>query len=204
VKRALTIIVFAAGIPWDAWCHPHVFMDAGIEVICNDQGVTGFLITWDFDRVFTASILMDYDCDHDKRLSPEEVADVRANAFSNLANYNYFLYIRHAGNAHRPTAVKGFTAYMENERIHYRFFVPYPLPLGDGEAEINLAVYDDTYFCAISYAEPVPVLFSPSESFSGEYTLCEDRGIHIDYVANDGSAGSTFPRQIVLTLRRRY
>ncbi len=177
-------------------------MDTRIEVAYNDRGVAGFWITWDFDKVFTASILMDFDRDHDKHLSPAEVADIRANAFSNLANYNYFVYIRCCGNAYRPTEVKGFAAYMEKERIHYRFLVPYPLPLGDGVAEINLALYDDTYFCAIGYAQPVPVIFPPSESFRGEYALCEDRGIHIDYTANDGSSGSTFPRQIVLTFRQ--
>jgi len=203
VKRGLIIIILAVLIPGNAWCHPHVFMDTGIEVAYNDRGLSGFWIDWEFDKIFTASILMDFDRDHDRILSPEEVADIQANAFSNLANYNYFLYFRCCGNTYRPTAVKDFTAYMENERIHYRFFVPYSLPLGDGAAKINLAVYDDTYFCAISYAEPLAVLFPSSESFSGEYGVCEDRGIHIDYIANDGSSGSTFPLQIVLTLRRR-
>jgi ABC-type uncharacterized transport system substrate-binding protein len=203
VKRSLIIIIFSALISWGAWCHPHVFMDTRIEVAYNERGVAGFWITWDFDKVFTASILMDFDHDHDKQLNPGEVADIEANAFSNLANYNYFLYMRCCGNAYRPTAVKDFSAYMQDERIHYRFFVPYALPLGDGAAEVNLACYDDTFFCAISYAEPTAVRFPSSESFNGSYEICEDRGIHIDYIANDGSSGSTFPLQVVLTLRRR-
>ena len=85
MKRGIIIIVFTSLIPWGAWCHPHVFMDTRIEVAYNDRGLAGFWIDWEFDKVFTASILMDFDRDRDKTFSPGEVADIRANAFSNLA-----------------------------------------------------------------------------------------------------------------------
>jgi ABC-type uncharacterized transport system substrate-binding protein len=92
---------------------------------------------------------------------------------------------------------------MEAGRIHYRFFVPYALPVGEGEVKVNIAVYDETFFCDIGYVDTAPLLFPASDSFNGDYTIREDRGIHIDYTANDGSPGSTFPRQVVLTLRRK-
>jgi ABC-type uncharacterized transport system substrate-binding protein len=179
-------------------------METRIEVAYNDHGLSGFWITWEFDRVFTASILMDFDRDKNRRLSPAEVAVVEDKAFSNLVNYKYFVYICSSKGLYRPANVREFTAYMEGERVHYRFFVPYSLPVGDTKADVNVAVYDETFFCDIGYAELAPVLFPASDTFSGDYTIREDRGIHIDYIANDGTHGSTFPRQVVLTLRREF
>jgi len=203
MKRAVLIVIIGTTITFGAFTHPHVFMDTRIEVAYDSRGMAGFWITWRFDKVFTCGILMDFDCDKNERLSPDEVKVIEARAFSNLVNYRYFVYIGSSEGQHRPSEVRDFTAYMEGGRVHYRFFVPYPLSVGAGEVRVNVAVYDETFFCDIGYAEPAALLLPASDIFSGEYTIREDRGIHIDYIANDGSAGSTFPRQIVLTLRRK-
>ena len=203
MKRTVLAIILGTTILWGAFTHPHVFMDARIELAYDNHGIEGFWITWKFDKVFTAGILMDFDSDKNERLSPGEVNVIEDKAFSNLVNYRYFVYIHSSKGQYRPANVRDFTAYMEGGRVHYRFFVPYALPIGAGEIKVNVAVYDETFFCDICYAECAPLLFPASDIFSGEYTIREDRDIHIDYVANDGSQGSTFPRQVVLTLRRK-
>lgn len=203
MKRAILTVILGTTIIWGAFTHPHVFMDTRIEVVYDSHGVAGFWITWKFDKAFTAGIMMDFDRDKNEQLNPAEVSVIEDKAFSNLVNYKYFVYIRSSKGQYRPSQVREFTAYMEGGRIHYRFFVPYSLPVGDGEVRVNVAVYDETFFCDIGYAKPAPLLVPASDTFSGEYTIREDRGIHIDYTANDGSAGSTFPRQVVLTLRRK-
>jgi ABC-type uncharacterized transport system substrate-binding protein len=203
LKRTIMAIIFGTAVLWGAVCHPHVFMDTRIEAAYGGEGLSGFWITWRFDKVFTAGILMDFDSDKNERLDPGEVAVVEDRAFSNLVNYNYFVYIRSSQGTFRPSNVQDFTAYMEGGRVHYRFFVPYAIPIGEGEVKVNIAVYDDTFFCDIGYVETAPLLLPASDTFSGDFAIREDRGIHIDYVANDGSRGSTFPRQVVLTLRRR-
>jgi len=202
VKRPVLILIFFAVFLSSAFAHPHVFMETRIEVAYNNEGLQGFWITWKFDRAFTAGILMDFDADRNERLSPAEVAAVEQGAFSNLVNYNYFVYIRSAKGQFRPTYVREFTAYVEDHSLHYRFFVPYSLPIHSNEVKLNIAVYDETFFCDIGYAEAKPLQLSDSEIFHGEYAIRQDRGIHIDYTTNDGSRGSTFPLQVVLILRR--
>jgi ABC-type uncharacterized transport system substrate-binding protein len=204
LKKAVVAVVLVTSGLWGAFGHPHVFMDTRIEAAYDREGLRGFWITWRFDKVFTAGILMDFDSDKNERLSASEVAVIEDRAFSNLVNYRYFLYIRSAEGQYRPSSVESFTAYMEGGRVHYRFFVPYTLPIGQGEVKVNIAVYDETFFCDIGYLDTAPLLLPASDTFSGEYTIREDRGIHIDYTANDGSQGSTFPRQIALTLRREH
>jgi ABC-type uncharacterized transport system substrate-binding protein len=202
VKIAVIAVVLVMFGLWGASGHPHVFMDTRIEVAYGNEGLSGFWITWKFDKVFTAGILMDFDSDKNERLDPGEVSIIEDRAFSNLVNYRYFVYIRSSKGQYRPSNVEAFTAYMEGGRVHYRFFVPYLLPIKDREITVNVAVYDETFFCDIGYIETAPLLFPASDTFSGDYTIREDRGIRIDYQANDGSRGSTFPRQMVLTLRR--
>ena len=204
MKKAVIAVVFVTSGLWGAFGHPHVFMDTRIEAAYDSEGLRGFWITWRFDKVFTAGILMDFDSDKNERLSASEIAVIEDRAFSNLVNYRYFLYIRSAEGQYRPSSVESFTAYMEGGRVHYRFFVPYALAIGQGEVKVNIAVYDETFFCDIGYLDTAPLLLPASDTFIGEYTIREDRGIHIDYTANDGSQGSTFPRQIALTLRRGH
>ena len=66
-------MVLGTTILWGAFTHPHVFMDTRIEVTYDNHGVEGFWITWKFDKVFTAGILMDFDSDKNERFSPREV-----------------------------------------------------------------------------------------------------------------------------------
>jgi len=203
VKRAFLSVLAVVVVAGGAFGHPHVFIDTRIEVACDEAGLTGFWIDWRFDRVFTASILLDFDKDKNGILGTVEVQAVRAGAFANLANYKYFVYIRAAKRLHRPAGVSDFSAYLQEQRLHYRFFVPFQLALGPEELEINVAVYDETFYCAIGYVEPDPVLLPACAWLQGSYAIREDRGIRIEYPDNMGTRASTFPRQAVLRLRRQ-
>jgi ABC-type uncharacterized transport system substrate-binding protein len=202
MKRAILVLGLWAAAACGAFAHPHVFIDTRIEVAGDQTGVTGFWITWGFDKMFAASILLDFDRDKNRSLSPSEVEAVRTGAFSNLANYKYFLYLRSSQGLYRPASVRDFSAYVEGERLYYRFFVPDRLPLSQEETEVNLAVYDETFFCAIRYFEQDPVLFPDSAGIRGSYAIREDRGIRIDYPDNQGAKASTFPLQGIMKLKR--
>ena len=100
MKQALFTVVLAVTGLGGVFAHPHVFMDTRIEVAYDEAGVAGFWVIWRFDKVFTASILMDFDRDKDERLSLTEVAQVEAKAFSNLVNYSYFVYVHSSKGLH--------------------------------------------------------------------------------------------------------
>ena len=79
-------------------------MDTRIEAAYGSEGLSGFWITWRFD--------------------PAEVAVIEDRAFSNLANYSYFVYIHSPKGAYRPSKVESFSAYMEGGRIHFESPAP--------------------------------------------------------------------------------
>ena len=47
-----------------AFAHPHVFVDANIEIVRNDKGeFTELRHVWRFDELFSATIILDFDKD---------------------------------------------------------------------------------------------------------------------------------------------
>ena len=201
IMQKCLLVAFFAVLVGPAFGHPHVFIDTRVEVVFDARGLSGLWITWRFDKMFTAGILMDFDEDGNRRLSAAEVVAVQEGASSNLVHYHYFVYVRSSMGVYSPQSVRDFCAYMEEERVHYRFFIPYSLPIGKEREEVYLAVYDETFYCDIGYDEPAAVMFSASQEFQGSYEIREDRGIRIDYPATDGSQAWTCPRQIVLHLQ---
>jgi hypothetical protein len=58
--------------------HPHVFIDAGITLMTDDDGaITAVEVTWLYDELYTLILLQDYelDPDFDGALTEAEVAD---------------------------------------------------------------------------------------------------------------------------------
>ncbi len=61
-----------------ARAHPHVFIDAGLELVLGDEGkVTAVEVTWRYDELYTLILLQDYglDDDFDGALTEAEVAE---------------------------------------------------------------------------------------------------------------------------------
>lgn len=58
--------VLLACLPAAATAHPHIFVDAGLEVIFDDTGrVTHVAVTWEYDELYSLLITEDMGLDHD-------------------------------------------------------------------------------------------------------------------------------------------
>ena len=70
---------FWAGLATGGAAHPHIFIDAGMEVIFDDQArATGLRITWSYDDLFSLMLVEDrgLDPDFDGVLTPEEATAI--------------------------------------------------------------------------------------------------------------------------------
>ncbi len=206
LKRSLVLFLlfFITVIP--VFSHPHTFIDTIIECEFNEAGLSGFWINWSFDSMFTSSIIMDYDLDRDGAFSEKEIDDIEENAFSNLVNYNYFIWITENRKSFRPEKVEDFTAEIKGNDIIYRFFVPYKsIPEEKGNTVI-LAVYDETFFCdiAIKSAKAVPNINSDLFSIDMNVRKNEEKTITYDNsfqsVTRDGASypGYVNPQEMML------
>ena len=141
------VIAFNAG---PAQSHPHVFIDAGLEVELDESGVKGLRLTWTFDEYFSAWIIHEYDADENGAFCEAEQRALFNEVFINLENYNFFTRILRDGRD-IPVTVEQFAAAIARDRVVYSFFVPLGLVVGEREEPLYIAVYDESFYCEITF-----------------------------------------------------
>ncbi len=188
-----------------ARAHPHMFIDTRLEVRLSGDCLDGLEITWYFDPMFTASIMNDWDSNGNGSFSSSEIDRIYENAFSNLADFDYFTYISTGSTTLSPSVVEDFTVYMEGQILAYRFFVPVDMQVCDGC--FSVAIYDHTYYCDILYSPDSPIVLTGPGSDDASFQIVENQNIEILYggtvsVSRDGRSytGMAYPQQVVVTL----
>ncbi|MCK4504841.1 MAG: DUF1007 family protein [Candidatus Aegiribacteria sp.] len=188
-----------------AYAHPHMFIDTKLEVRLSGDRLDGLEITWFFDPMFTASIVNDYDLNGNGSFSSSEVELVYENAFSNLADFDYFTYVSTGNTTLSPSAVEDFAVFMDGQTLAYRFFVPFDIHCCDGCFAV--AIYDHTYYCDILYCEDSPITLVGPGSSNASFQIVENNSIEILYggavsVSRDGKTytGMAYPQQVVVTI----
>jgi ABC-type uncharacterized transport system substrate-binding protein len=77
--RATIIALVTAGAASPALAHPHIFVDAAVEVVFNDEGrAKGLRLTWTYDDLISLTLLSErgMDADFDGVLTAEELTQL--------------------------------------------------------------------------------------------------------------------------------
>ncbi len=171
VRRGLLAVLVLAGAVSRLGAHPHVFIDARIEIEMNGRECTGLWVEWVLDSVFSADLIGQFDENRDGRFSEAESENVRQDAFSNLRRYGYFLFIRQGNRRFSPEKVDSFRAIQRSGRVVYRFHVGLG---GLGFAEdFAIAVFDTTFYCDARYLDPPAAVLAVSDASDRELPLVE-------------------------------
>lgn len=174
-NKATVLCLLLLIIPSFLQGHPHIFIDNKVTIVFDGKGLAGFSLDWVFDKVFSASIIHDFDLNGDGVFSKNEIGAIKESAFSNLSNFNYFCAITINGSVFRVQYVTEFFAAMSENRVIYRFFVPCHV---QGIAEFKMvtaAVYDETYFTDIIFDPEEAVCIENGDFFENSYTLAENK-----------------------------
>ncbi len=84
--------------PVPALAHPHIFVEARMEVLSNDKGeVTEVRNVWRFDELFSSSVLLDFDKNTNGKLDDSELAELGETMRTSLADFHYFTTITQDG-----------------------------------------------------------------------------------------------------------
>ena len=140
-------------LPTTAIAHPHVFVDATVEVIFDDQNrVTGLRIGWTYDDLFSLMIIEDrgLDPDYDNILTDDAKAQLAGFDMQWDAGYPGDTYALMGDNALVLSGPSEFTGSFADGKItstHLRTFDP---PVVIGADPLVIQVYDPTYYS--SYA----------------------------------------------------
>jgi ABC-type uncharacterized transport system substrate-binding protein len=151
---ALAVVGATAG---SAAAHPHVFVDARVEVVFDTEGrISALRHVWRFDDAFSAFASQGLDKNGDGILSIEELQPLAKVNVDSLKDYDYFTYLRAGG---KRTGFKIPTEYwLQSEDGYLTLFYTLPLmqPVKPDKIGVTIDVYDPGYFVDYQFVEKDP------------------------------------------------
>ena len=133
--------------------HPHVFAEARLDVVLNqDQTVKSLRHVWRFDDLFSSTVLMEFDANADLKLDDAELQEVSNTIFTSLAEYDYFQVVTVDGKDVAMKPPPNLMVNFDNQQLVVLFESEPkdPIPLS---GKVTFAVYDPTFYTAIEFVE---------------------------------------------------
>jgi ABC-type uncharacterized transport system substrate-binding protein len=149
--RHLTLIAGLASAPVGALAHPHVFIDATVEVIFDDQGrAEAVRIGWTYDEFFSMLIVEDraLDPDYDAVLTPEAEAKLAGFDMQWDPGFPGDTYVLMNGVEQRLSRPEGYTASYSGGKITSTHVRRFDAPIAVGEVPLIVQVYDPGFYTA--------------------------------------------------------
>lgn len=189
---AVAVLAALAAAP--AQAHPHVFVDTGLEVVFDDQGLaTGLRISWTYDEYYSLVIVEErgIDADYDGNATPEEA---KALAGFDMAWDDSFAGDTYAlmGGADLALSRPGdWTAHYTGGKITSTHLRTFDAPVKIEAGELIVQSYDPSYYSAYAIVG-IPVLAgAPPGCSVAVFAPDEGAADAILQAAIDEQAGST-------------
>ncbi|ANK87280.1 hypothetical protein AMJ97_CH03747 [Rhizobium sp. N1314] len=137
--------------PAVALAHPHIFVEARLEVVAGADGsVEELRNVWRFDEVFSSSVVMDFDKNTDLKLEPNELAEVGKTVKQSLADYDYYMNLTINGKSitvQQPDIIH--VDYKNGQLL--MFFAVKPAEKMPLKGRLTFGVYDPTLYTSIDF-----------------------------------------------------
>ncbi|APO69261.1 hypothetical protein IE4872_CH03670 [Rhizobium gallicum] len=137
--------------PAAAMAHPHIFVEARLEVVAAPDGsVQELRNVWRFDEVFSSSVVMDFDKNTDLKLEPNELAEVGKTVRESLSDYDYYMNLTIDGKnvtVQKPDIIH--VDYKEGQLL--MFFAVKPTEKMPLKGKLTFGVYDPTLYTSIDF-----------------------------------------------------
>jgi ABC-type uncharacterized transport system substrate-binding protein len=137
--------------PAVARAHPHIFVEARLEVVAADDGsIAELRNVWRFDEVFSSSVVMDFDKNTDLKLEPNELAEVGKTVRDSLADYDYYMNLTIDGKnitVEKPEIIH--VDYKDGQLL--MFFAVKPIEKMPLKGHLTFGVYDPTLYTSIDF-----------------------------------------------------
>ncbi len=169
------MLILTAIFPRVLLSHPHVFIVTRLEAVFDDKGLAGVRVRWGFDDMFSSMIAGDYDRNKNGQLEETEIALIKKEAFSYLANHDYFCFVKISDKPFKVKFVREFSAALNKGKLSYEFLIPCHVTAIDTFKEFRIAVYDPTYYSAVFFAEKRTVSIENGSSFETVTQIAENK-----------------------------
>ena len=155
--RLPALSLLAALAAGRAEAHPHVWIDAQLELGLDAAQLDSITLVWRFDELFSRYVESEFDRDGDRRFSPEETALIEREAFAAVAELGFLTHLRVDGELRSLRTYHDFSAVLDDNSVSYRFTLPVTPPVDVGASRASIALYDETYYIDVGLTDADPV-----------------------------------------------
>jgi ABC-type uncharacterized transport system substrate-binding protein len=142
-----------------AAAHPHVWASVHSEIeLGAGRKVEAIRQVWTFDEFYSAMALQGLDTDGDGKYSKAELAPLAEVNVSSLKEFDYFTFVSAKGEkVPLKEPIDYWVTADDKGIVTLHFTLPLAAPLTVSGDEVQLDVYDPTFFVAFSFAKTDPV-----------------------------------------------
>ncbi|KPC54217.1 DUF1007 family protein [Amantichitinum ursilacus] len=164
-----------------ASAHPHVWVTYEVSAVFKNAQLTALRQRWTFDDQFTSAVLGDIGKSKIKTVDRATAAKIRANAFDNLANYQYFQHVNVNGRPINLGAPTDFNVKLKGDQLVYEFSLPLNPPVNPRLVQVTLGLWDSSFFVDYEPDNPKAVTTSGDGANGCVLSSSEDRAHPIFY-----------------------
>lgn len=145
--------------------HPHVFVEASVEIVRNDEGhATHIRHVWRFDALFSTMVLIDFDENGDNKLDEGERSTIAEETKGNLAQFNFYTEIRAGGKIVNFFEPDPFLVDFEGGQMLMILSLELEKPQPMQGETFKIAVSDPTYYVAMELVDEKVIHLSGLET----------------------------------------
>jgi len=153
---ACPLAAFLLALPAAASAHPHIWIEATVQVAFQAGAPATLRQTWAFDAFYSAFTVQQFDADRNGRLDEAELRQLAAESGESLKSFGFFTHLNVNGAAVAVPAVADMMGEMKDDRLHLSFTVDLP-PSAGSPPEFTLSLFDPTYYVALGLSADAPV-----------------------------------------------
>jgi len=185
----LAVIAWAVALhALPAVAHPHVFVDARMEVVRDSSGKFAALRqVWRFDELFSATMVLDFDSNGNNTLEGDELEEITTIVKSSIAEYDFYTAIRRDGKPVEFYEPEEFQSYMKDNQLFMFLELEVSKPFEMSGEDIRLSASDSSYYVAFEFDEK-------TVSVEGDGKACNVTVTHPDFdkLFDDEAASAAF------------
>ena len=140
--------------------HPHVWATVRSEIVFGaDNKISAIRHAWTFDEFYTAMAVEGLDTNGDGVYSKEELQPLAQVNVELLKEFDYFTFV-HFGKDEKPLPLKepvDYSVDYDKTLLTLHFTLPVEKPIDPKGNEVDVDVYDPSFFVAFGFATEAPV-----------------------------------------------
>lgn len=146
--------VFAACFPAQALAHPHVMVDANLEVVRDAAGmVTELRNVWRFDELFSAMVIVDFDQNGNGVLEQPELDAVSATVTQSIGEQGWFTDARNGNEELDLVPPERIMVDLVDGQVLMFFAAKLKQPVSTVGDSFRVSISDPTYYVAMEIAD---------------------------------------------------